>query len=297
VSPLAALLAFALGSPQATTPALPLKKPSQDAAAPNVAPAASDTTKERYDALVKALDDANNTFNEHYSAAKDDAERQKAFDEYYPNPDDWAPKFLALARECRGQPAALECYIWVVQRARSADQKKECFEAAVAGHLDSPALERLVQPLGRYNASADGEKFLRVVLEKSPHREVKAQATYALATTLVALAEQRDYVLKTVEANRERALKQFGTATIDEAESQDPDELRGESEDLLEDVISEYNELKGLVTQAKGDLFEIRNLAIGKVAPDIEGADLDGVKFKLSDYRGKVVVVDFWGFW
>jgi peroxiredoxin len=33
------------------------------------------------------------------------------------------------------------------------------------------------------------------------------------------------------------------------------------------------------------------------VAPDIESEDLDGVKFKLSDYRGKVVVLDFWGDW
>jgi len=38
-------------------------------------------------------------------------------------------------------------------------------------------------------------------------------------------------------------------------------------------------------------------LEIGSVAPDIEGNDLDGVAFKLSDYRGKVVVLDFWGDW
>ncbi len=38
-------------------------------------------------------------------------------------------------------------------------------------------------------------------------------------------------------------------------------------------------------------------LAIGKVAPDIVGEDTDGKAFKLSDYRGKVVVLDFWGHW
>jgi cytochrome oxidase Cu insertion factor (SCO1/SenC/PrrC family) len=38
-------------------------------------------------------------------------------------------------------------------------------------------------------------------------------------------------------------------------------------------------------------------LAVGQFAPDIEGEDLDGVPFKLSDYRGKVVVLDFWGTW
>jgi hypothetical protein len=35
----------------------------------------------------------------------------------------------------------------------------------------------------------------------------------------------------------------------------------------------------------------------GKPAPEIEGTDLDGKSFKLSDYRGKVVLLDFWGHW
>jgi hypothetical protein len=43
--------------------------------------------------------------------------------------------------------------------------------------------------------------------------------------------------------------------------------------------------------------FELQRLQVGTVAPDIEGADLDGVVFRLSDYRGKVVVLDFWGDW
>ena len=36
---------------------------------------------------------------------------------------------------------------------------------------------------------------------------------------------------------------------------------------------------------------------IGNQAPEISGEDIDGVAFKLSDYRGKVVVLDFWGDW
>ncbi|MEZ6197866.1 MAG: hypothetical protein R3F20_19420 [Planctomycetota bacterium] len=37
--------------------------------------------------------------------------------------------------------------------------------------------------------------------------------------------------------------------------------------------------------------------APGRPAPEIEGQDLDGAAFKLSDYRGKVVLIDFWGTW
>ena len=36
---------------------------------------------------------------------------------------------------------------------------------------------------------------------------------------------------------------------------------------------------------------------IGNQAPEISGEDIDGVAFKLSDYRSKVVVLDFWGDW
>ncbi|HVK12123.1 MAG TPA: MJ0042-type zinc finger domain-containing protein [Gemmataceae bacterium] len=38
-------------------------------------------------------------------------------------------------------------------------------------------------------------------------------------------------------------------------------------------------------------------LEIGQVAMEIDGEDIDGQRFKLSDYRGKVVVLDFWGHW
>jgi thiol-disulfide isomerase/thioredoxin len=36
---------------------------------------------------------------------------------------------------------------------------------------------------------------------------------------------------------------------------------------------------------------------IGDVAPEIEGQALDGQPLKLSDFRGKVVALDFWGNW
>ena len=41
----------------------------------------------------------------------------------------------------------------------------------------------------------------------------------------------------------------------------------------------------------------LEDLAIGKMAPEIEGQDVNGVPFKLSDYRGQVVLLDFWGDW
>ena len=73
------------------------------------------------------------------------------------------------------------------------------------------------------------------------------------------------------------------------------------AEEYFERVCVEFADVpsyRGTMTDlAEGELFELKNLALGMVAPEIEGEDLDGVDFKLSDYRGKVVVIDFWGDW
>ena len=48
---------------------------------------------------------------------------------------------------------------------------------------------------------------------------------------------------------------------------------------------------------AKPYHLKLSKLAIGKESPEIEAADLDGVPFRLSQYRGKVVVLTFWATW
>ena len=51
----------------------------------------------------------------------------------------------------------------------------------------------------------------------------------------------------------------------------------------------------GQVAEARLD--DWHNLAVGKLAPEIKGIDVYGKSLKLSDYRGKVVAVIFWGTW
>ena len=38
-------------------------------------------------------------------------------------------------------------------------------------------------------------------------------------------------------------------------------------------------------------------LEVGQVAPEIQGLDARGMPMKLADFRGRVVVLDFWGDW
>ena len=83
---------------------------------------------------------------------------------------------------------------------------------------------------------------------------------------------------------------------IQERDGQDAASL----EKMMEKFIAANGKQPGVVrvaSQVASKLFVMQNLSVGKEAPEIAAADLDGVEFKLSDYRGKIVFLDFWGDW
>jgi len=80
---------------------------------------------------------------------------------------------------------------------------------------------------------------------------------------------------------------------------QDRAEAIKEAETFYERADKEFSDVKvpwgGTVGEvARTELFEMRNLAVGKTAPEIASDDQDGKSFKLSDYRGRIVLLYFW---
>jgi thiol-disulfide isomerase/thioredoxin len=82
----------------------------------------------------------------------------------------------------------------------------------------------------------------------------------------------------------------------------DPEALDKEAEALFarvaeEDANTPHNDKVRppghLGDAAIAHLRTLRDLGVGKPAPEIVGDDLDGRRFRLSDYRGRVVVLDF----
>ena len=73
---------------------------------------------------------------------------------------------------------------------------------------------------------------------------------------------------------------------------------KGEDEfsNKLESFIANYPDDKR-VEKANGYLRNIRALQVGSIAPDFSGTNVDGNEIALSDYRGKVTYLVFWGFW
>lgn len=62
----------------------------------------------------------------------------------------------------------------------------------------------------------------------------------------------------------------------------------------MDELLARHPEARKLITEHR---HLVEKLTPGKVAPDIVGTDIDGVEFRLSDYRGNIVVLFFTGEW
>lgn len=91
-------------------------------------------------------------------------------------------------------------------------------------------------------------------------------------------------------------LQQQGDGQLNDAETQKlVERLKKLAADFPDAKVPRYGSPYKKWVEQK--LYVIEHLKVGEVVPEIEAPDLDGVKFKLSDYRGKVVMLDFWGYW
>lgn len=150
----------------------------------------------------------------------------------------------------------------------------------------------------RYGFSKECETFLRTVLDANPHKEVQGQACLRLAQFLHARLQRLD-LIKAQPTMAKRYQGLFGKDYLEALQRQDRAKEIGEAEAFFEKAATNYGAVKlpygdTIAETAKKELFEIRHLSVGKRALDIEAEDQDGKRFKLSDYRGKVVLLDFW---
>ncbi len=69
------------------------------------------------------------------------------------------------------------------------------------------------------------------------------------------------------------------------------------TKDDLRKIAERLARRRALAQVAETRLDDLHNLAVGKPAPQIKGTDIHGKPLALSDYRGKVVAIIFWGTW
>ena len=155
-------------------------------------------------------------------------------------------------------------------------------------HAANPQVGKIVASVGYYTPPSDEPAYpgaialIQRVAERNPNRTARGQAVMAVAW---------------------QAKRKF--AEIGDEKTLEGDALAVKAEQAFEVIVRDYadcprlmrNDQRTLGQEAEQELYGLRNLRVRKVAPDLEGQDLDGVKIKLSDFRGRVTAIVFWATW
>jgi hypothetical protein len=289
---------------------------------------------QQYEKLVAEHQTAYNAFMAKYREAKTNEERSELMPTYYALPKDFAPKFLELAEANADDEVALQACMWIVQRASTTPEAKTAAKLLLdslgkdasspqilsavmtiatrtSGETAKMAQEKLVEiaeskpddpamimPLASVmsarSVSEDiAKRASAVLIENFADKDEFAQVCFRLSN--------QDLLREVIEKTSNRSVKGHAMLALGRTLVGRPVTANDEGEKLLEKVVDQFGDVESfrgtLGEMAAGPLFELRNLQIGMVAPNIEGEDVDGESFQLEDYRGKVVVLDFWGDW
>ena len=261
--------------------------------------------------LKREHEQAAEVIQQRWERVKTDAERDAVKAESWKETKAAARKAFAWAEAHPDDPEAIDAIVWTVHGLANGYYPEYAAERGRAfGLLTEKALaSEKVAPLGYYAAGTcfacpEEMRFLQASLANSPSRLVRGAACLGLAR---ADHGQAQFVrrLKDPITRKPFDLGWKGTDLVARLEGRDPDELDRRAEAYFRRVIDEFGDLKmpypynetPFAELARGELYELRHLGVGKSLPDLEGEDVGGRKLRLGDYRGRVVAVVFWASW
>jgi thiol-disulfide isomerase/thioredoxin len=275
--------------------------------------------KEQYKALLKDFDAADGQWRDGNMKVRPpatvDLEAQYRVSPLW----SFVPRFIKLAETNPDDPAAIDALLWVtdlaMQRVVIVQELYPLYGRAVElllehDRIDDPRVGLACLRGLRYAGPAS-ERLLRIVLNKSRNREVRGRACMALAKLLntkkiVALSHAYDEGGKSPLPPL--IAKRIDPSYVKYIREADPEALGTEVLALFERAAKDYGDVsydpsridlkqRTIADIAGAELHELRNFSVGKLAPEIKGESVDGKVLKLSDYRGKVVVLSFWASW
>ena len=190
-----------------------------------------------------------------------------------------APTFLSRARRNLENPEAarlLDAVCVSTQPEEDGEPPpiyKEAADLIADKYASSPEIVHFCEGLrggGRWAVAY--ERHLRAILKANPDRFVRCSAHYALATVVQSTSEDR-------QSEAEELFNSF-----------------------LKDFDGKHNhQAIGIEQQYRAEaqrhLDELRSHALGLPAPEIDGVDIYDKPMKLSDFRGRVVLMSFWATW
>lgn len=209
-------------------------------------------------------------------------------------------EILEILRPFAAEEKAVDGLSWILSNDSASPAANGAANLLVEHHLNHPIVLQSASRF-QYAPMRWTVPMLEKIVASNPPEDDKMQATLYLAQTLKTLSTFPALVANLSDENLMMIESRYGKDYLEQMMNADSAALEQRAVDLYTTLVDEFGDkrvygrtVKELVDSA---IFEIENLTIGKTAPEIAGEDVDGVEFKLSDYRGKVVMLDFWGDW
>jgi peroxiredoxin len=287
--------------------------------------------EEQFEMLRKRFQDAKAKFIAEYLRAKTEEERERITTPYPAH--SMVDDFLKLEESHRGTQVGISALHQLVSQAGSggdadsppAKGRQTALKILSEHYADHADLD-VMFPWLSLGASGPADKpFLRRAAESS-QRHVRGTALLALAQCLAVEAQLIPAWrarLALVESEPEQFADDINLCkqTLTMWQGIDPDSSRREAIMLLEKVAAQYGDVleaprtgygptllksqhsaidqitrlnrRPLADFAETVQFELTNLSVGQPAPEITGPDERGKELKLSEQRGKIVVIMF----
>ncbi len=211
-------------------------------------------------------------------------------------------RVMAAVRGHAADQGAVESLVWVVNRSGGSALGDEAAALLHNHHLTNPQTIELGYRRKRSPMNWT-EPLLRAQLASSNLPEAdRPRLTLALAEVKQTLSALPGILAVMSEDHLKQMDRLYGKETVEAFRKIDVTKSEAEAVALYNELAAKYGDKKiggdrTFGALAKSAIFEIQNLSVGKTAPEIAAEDTDGVPFKLSDYRGKVVLISFWATW
>ena len=250
--------------------------------------------KEDYEALGKQFDAAMLELRTLVKNAESKDKQVELLATKNPGPT-FARKYFELAKKYPDTKVAVNSILFAVGQTKG-EQKNEAMSYLIQNYPNKVRLDKMAESFKTEVPSPEIETWYQLMCEKAEKPAIRASVMFDYAKYVSQIPTfQKTLAINPVIAGR------LPKAQLDYINATRTDEQNKKVAAYLQSVIDEHGDLKkGRSTYgdlAKRELYDLLNLQVGQKAPEIEGEDLDGIPFKLSDYRGKVVMLDFWGHW
>jgi|CXWL01.1.fsa_nt_gi hypothetical protein len=264
---MALLLGVVLGAAQAQTATAAPPKPT-------------DPLQAEFAKLQQEYFTALNAYYKPFEEAKTEEEASKIKLDPAKNPaKSFLPKFQALAKKAQKNPAVgVQAEAMVFDMAMANNDRKAAdssLDVLFTKYVNEPGVVRALYGLQQYN-------------------NLYFMGKGGVPETTWILGKLKEFQAKTTNRENQASALMMQAEVFAPAFGPLVDAKKGEA--ILIELKNKYPDTSA-GKRAEGRLYVIGNLNVGQVAPDFEVTDENGKTFKLSDYRGQVVVLDFWGFW